>query len=156
MTMIAKAPRTARLALLAPLALLAACAQPASEQVGPPADAKTDVKARNGGSEPVIPAEFKALGTEPFWALTSTGSGTTRTLRYSTPENIDGTLVTVEDETADASIRRISGTLEGEGFTLVLTVQQCSDGMSDRIYPFAAQIVLGERTLRGCARPTDS
>ncbi len=156
MTMIAKAPRTARLALLAPLALLAACAQPAGEQAGQAVDAKADMKARNGGSEPVIPAEFKALGTEPFWALTATGSGTPRTLRYSTPDNIDGTPVTIEDEAADGSSRRIGGTLDGKAFALLLTVEQCSDGMSDRIYPFAAQVVLGEQTLRGCARPTDS
>jgi uncharacterized membrane protein len=28
----------------------------------------------------------------------------------------------------------------------------CSDGMSDRVYPYAVEVVLGEEVLKGCAR----
>lgn len=157
MAMIAKAPLPARLAiraaaLLAPFALIAACAQPSSQDDAPPAD----MPERNGTAEPVIPAEFKALGTEPFWALTATGLGTAHSLRFSTPENIDGTLVTIEDESAEGETRRVAGTLDGIPFTVALTVEPCSDGMSDRDYPFAARIAWGGETFRGCARPLDS
>ena len=166
MAMIAKALVPARrLAMaLTPLVLLAACAQPADEQPAGEQTASEEADSeppsgtaeRNGASESIIPAEFKALGTEPFWALTSTGTGTAHSLRYSAPGNIEGTLVTIQEESAAAETRRITGTLDDEPFTLVLTVEQCSDGMSDRDYPFAARIVLGDETLSGCARPVDS
>ena len=36
--------------------------------------------------------------------------------------------------------------------TLIAT--ECSDGMSDRIYPLTARVVIGEETLQGCAAST--
>ncbi len=44
-----------------------------------------------------------------------------------------------------------SGTTDS-GQTLVLTLiaTECSDGMSDRLYPLTARVELGEETLNGC------
>jgi uncharacterized membrane protein len=44
--------------------------------------------------------------------------------------------------------------LNGEAFTATLTPGDCSDGMSDRTFPFVATIALGEETLRGCGYTT--
>ena len=35
--------------------------------------------------------------------------------------------------------------------TVTLTLQACSDGMSDLKYSYAAQVKLGAETLKGCA-----
>ncbi|PKP63624.1 MAG: hypothetical protein CVT87_03330, partial [Alphaproteobacteria bacterium HGW-Alphaproteobacteria-9] len=43
-----------------------------------------------------------------------------------------------------------SGTMEGAAVTITLTPGVCSDGMSDRTYPYVATIALGDETLRGC------
>ena len=40
-----------------------------------------------------------------------------------------------------------------DGSTLVVTLiaTECSDGMSDRVYPLTARVELGTQTLNGCA-----
>ena len=171
MTMIAKPPedRLARrglamLASLAPLCFVAACAQPASEQAdqATPREAPSvpAPAAPQDGAESQIPASFRALGTEPFWAVISNGTGTGETatgagLRYSTPENIDGTQVMIEDETVQPALRRLTGTMDGKSFAIELTVGQCSDGMSDRVYPYTVRLAIEGESLAGCARPLD-
>ena len=40
-----------------------------------------------------------------------------------------------------------------EPVDIVLVRETCSDGMSDRRYPFAATVTFGRETLRGCAIP---
>lgn len=85
-------------------------------------------------------------GTEPFWGGTIRGSE----LTYSTPENVDGTVVTVKRFTGQGGVG-FSGTLDGKGFDLLVTEGKCSDGMSDRIYPFVATLQLDGETREGCA-----
>jgi uncharacterized membrane protein len=86
-------------------------------------------------------------GTEPFWGGEVTGDQ----LTYSTPENIDGTLITVSRFAGRGGLS-FSGTLDGAQFDLVLVEGQCSDGMSDRLFPFVATLSIGESDdLRGCA-----
>lgn len=126
---------------------LAACAQPATngEGVTEPQDRQQMAPASQ------IPAEFRALGTEPFWAVTSGSAG----LRYSTPDNSEGTIVIVEDEQSTPESRRLSGKMGDRPFAIELTVKPCSDGMSDRAYPFSARLTLDGETLEGCARRMD-
>jgi uncharacterized membrane protein len=81
------------------------------------------------------------LGTEPFWNISVTGT----TARYSNPDHPEGTAFPVE---------RFAGN-GGLSFTATLTPGQCSDGMSDRSFPFVATIALGGETLKGCGY-TDS
>ena len=85
-------------------------------------------------------------GTEPFWGGQVTGTR----LTYTTPENIDGTTITVE-RFAGNSGASFSGSLDGRAFDLMITRGQCSDGMSDRIYPLNATLKLGEEVRAGCA-----
>jgi len=85
-------------------------------------------------------------GTEPFWGGKSAGN----TLTYSTPENIEGSTISVERFAGNNGLS-IAGALEGASFDLVVTPGECSDGMSDRTYPLVATLQIGEETRFGCA-----
>ena len=39
----------------------------------------------------------------------------------------------------------------GQAFTVTLRATECSDGMSDRVYPLEAEIRYKGETLKGCA-----
>ena len=85
-------------------------------------------------------------GTEPFWG----GDASEGQLRYTTPENIDGVVIPV-DRFAGNNGLSFSGSLEGADFDMTVTPGDCSDGMSDRTYPFVATLQIGEETRSGCA-----
>ncbi len=89
-------------------------------------------------------------GTEPFWGGEVTGSE----LRYSTPDNIDGVRIIVERFAGNNGLS-FSGELNGQPFDLAVTPGECSDGMSDRSYPFVATLQIGEETRSGCAWTDD-
>jgi uncharacterized membrane protein len=148
---------------LAPLSL-AACqsespdpadpAKPAGapEQIGDPAipdPASTEVYDGIGPDE-----TLRFTGTEPFWG----GEVTGRTLRYSTPEDQDGTDIAVERFAGRGGLS-FSGELNGAPFEMMVTPLECSDGMSDRTYPFTVTLEIGEETRNGCgwteAKPFD-
>lgn len=85
-------------------------------------------------------------GTEPFWGGTVTGT----TLTYTTPEKPDGTTITVERFAGRGGLS-FSGSLAGTALEMMVTPLRCSDGMSDRIYPFTVTLKLGEDMRNGCA-----
>lgn len=85
-------------------------------------------------------------GTEPFWGGEVAGTS----LTYSTPENIDGSRIEVARFAGRGGLS-FSGSLDGTAFDLLVTEGQCSDGMSDRTYPFTATLKLGEEQRLGCA-----
>lgn len=115
--------------------LLAAC------QPGGDAERTTQAYAGIGEDETVTFG-----GTEPFWGGEVTGTR----LTYTTPENIDGTTITVERFAGNSGVS-FSGTLEGARFDMVVTEGECSDGMSDRTYPFTVTLEIAEETRFGCA-----
>lgn len=98
-------------------------------------------------SPTALPQRWQALGTEPFWAVEVTPGE----MRWSTPENIPGTTVAAR-ETAAGAARVWHATLDGQRFELRITPGPCSDGMSDTVYPFTAQVLVAGETRRGCAR----
>jgi uncharacterized membrane protein len=109
--------------------------------------AKETVAAAPAPSSPVPPpGPMQALGVEPFWSFDILPGQ----LRYSTPENLEGTAFTVRAEALDKGWR-FTGTLEGKALALTITSGTCSDGMSDTVYPFKASFTWGERTEQGCA-----
>lgn len=85
-------------------------------------------------------------GTEPFWGGEVSGT----TLVYSTPEDQDGTEIEVERFAGRGGIA-FSGQLDGASFEMMVTPLDCSDGMSDRTYPFTVTLEVGEETRNGCA-----
>ena len=98
-----------------------------------------------------LPADLRALGTEPFWAANITGGD----LRYLTPENIEGRTISVT-RADDGGEATFIGELEESDFTLAISTGPCSDGMSDREYPYMAELTIGEQVRRGCAREPDN
>ncbi|QUL37898.1 COG3650 family protein [Erythrobacter sp. JK5] len=90
------------------------------------------------------------LGTEPFWDFEISGE----TATYTTPENLDGTTIAVSRFAGNNGLG-FSGEIDGDALQIAVTPGDCSDGMSDRTYPFTATVSLGDRTLFGCGY-TDS
>lgn len=84
-------------------------------------------------------------GTEPFWS----GEVVRNRLTYATPEDQQGKTVTVSRFAGRGGLS-FSGELEGKPLTLAVTPAACSDGMSDRKYPFAVTLRLGEDVHQGC------
>jgi uncharacterized membrane protein len=86
---------------------------------------------------------YRAVGTEPFWALTLTGremifgeANTTLPVSEPQPEPIHG----------------FAGDIyQGKRISLnIVRGQRCSDGMSDRIYPDKVQVRIDGRSFEGC------
>jgi len=127
--------------LLAMALPLAACQDRADIGNVPGDDSDTQPFSRIGAEETV-----RLTGTEPFWGGEVTGS----TLTYSTPENIEGTAIPVSRFAGRGGVS-FSGELQGESLDLSVSEGDCSDGMSDRTYPFRATLRIGEDIRSGCA-----
>ena len=107
------------------------------------------VPPRSVGTSPDSwPARIDGAGTEPFWALAIDGQA----VRYTSPDEPAGRGGTVVRAGAHGRLV-LSGTLAGESLRAELTRETCSDGMSDRVWPFRLAVTLGARTLSGCAAP---
>jgi len=114
-------------------------------------DAPTDgIDPQGRTFDAVGPEEVVNLvGTEPFWAFKVEGDEGL----WTTPENQPGTRLAVTRFAGNGGLG-FSGTLDGEPFTATLTPGECSDGMSDRRFPFVATIALEGKTLQGCGYTT--
>ncbi len=140
-------PRTAALSIL--LLALAACGEApmgSSEDSAPPADAPASARA------PDYAGDFDVVGTEPFWAVKIRAASVVLT-RPDSPEvsnanpgvRIDG----------QQGVWDSSGVVEDKGRLVVrLTPGVCTDGMSDRVYRFYAEVWIDGETLKGCAEHT--
>lgn len=91
-------------------------------------------------------AVLKLTGTEPFWGATVAGD----TLTWSTPGNIDGVVLPVTRFAGRGGVS-FSAELDGATLDVAVTPGECSDGMSDRTYPFTATVQIGNAQRNGCA-----
>jgi uncharacterized membrane protein len=145
--------RPIALPLAAVCAVLLAACQPGAPAAPGADDAAGPAAAVPGNAEETAPyseiAEDEVLrftGNEPFWG----GQVSGRTLTYSTPEDQDGTVIAVERFAGRGGIS-YSGLLDGADFEMIVTPLECSDGMSDRTYPFTVTLSIGEEKRNGCA-----
>lgn len=83
---------------------------------------------------------YRAIGTEPFWAVTVKGS--TATLERPDKEPIRYAVSRHADKRA---IRYLS-----DGFSMTVSEGPCSDGMSDTVWSDRVAVAFGEGTLNGC------
>ena len=92
---------------------------------------------------------LRAVGTEPFWGARIEG----RCVTYSTPDDQQGTRVWARfDSGPDGGIW--SGALGGRPFRLITRPRpDCSDGMSDKVYPIEVRLTVGGEERQGCAEP---
>lgn len=94
---------------------------------------------------------FTARGTEPFWSVTVNRNG----IVYSSPEVSKRTYPYVTPRTAEGRpvdlvrVYRLNG--QPNGTLIIKKADSCSDGMSDKIYPYEATLILGNQVLEGCA-----
>jgi len=95
-------------------------------------------------------ALITAGGTEPFWSIAITPNENGYAAVYSTPELIDGVQFDASRFAGNNGLG-FSGEVDGRTFNLALTPGDCSDGMSDRSFPYTATLLLGDVTLYGCA-----
>ena len=93
----------------------------------------------------LFPAELRGLGTEPFWSVTIDGEQ----LTYDDPEHAARTVRVIRHE--ESAILVLTGKLASEPVSARVVARPCSDGMSDRAYPYSLIVTIGGRTLRGCA-----
>ena len=106
-------------------------------------DTPGEVLAFDGIAEDEV---ITALGTEPFWSATITGNE----MVYSTPENIEGRRASLTRFAGNGGLG-FTGTFEDTPLQLTVTPGECSDGMSDRTYPFTSTLKIGEELRAGCA-----
>ncbi|MBW4564751.1 MAG: hypothetical protein KME32_27230 [Mojavia pulchra JT2-VF2] len=95
--------------------------------------------------------EFIARGTEPFWSITVSKRG----IIYSSPDVKKQTfpyVTPLKAEGRPANLLRVYR-LRGRSNSLLIIkqVNSCSDGMSDKVYPYSATVILDKRVLEGCA-----
>lgn len=124
----------------APAMLLASCGQ--GENANVPGDTGDDSAYAGIAEDAVVVLN----GTEPFWGGRIEGV----TFTYTTPENIDGTRIAVSRFAGRGGLS-FSGELDGQPVDLAVTPGDCSDGMSDRTYPFVATLQIGSEQRSGCA-----
>ena len=144
--------RTALFAALASAVALAAChgGQPAPSAtqgagtgaIAAPED-RADTRPYNGIA---VDETVHFTGTEPFWGGQVAGT----LLTYSTPDKPDGDAITVKRFAGRAGVSW-SGIFKDQPFTLAVTEGKCSDGMSDRTYPFTATLMVEGQQRDGCA-----
>ena len=125
-----------RALFLASAVLLAACSQAPLPPGEPPAQP---------GAAFAYP--MRLIGTEPFWGATITAD----TITLSGADRPHLRFAAGERAVTGAGVRWRTNSASGDPVEVTLVRETCSDGMSDRTYPFQATVVLGSETLRGCA-----
>ena len=127
--------------LILPLALLIAACGPDTDATLP-GDAGSNTPYDGIGMGDVL----RFTGTEPFWGGKAKGN----TLTYSTPEDISEQVITASRFAGRGGLS-FSGTLREGAFTMAVTEGACSDGMSDRTYPFTVTLEIAGLIRQGCA-----
>ncbi len=102
-----------------------------------------------------IPYDFWCLGTEPFWHvliseteggifLKMLGETRGRVFSWSAPQ-----------KNGDVWTYNTTETQTGEKLRVTVRQEVCSDGMSDQQFGYTVALILGEKTLSGCAERWD-
>lgn len=132
--------------LLAVLPLLAACQPQAPD--GSPAPPPAEAKPPAGNMD--ISQPITALGTEPFWSVKVEGTTLTLTRPDAPPVAFTAPGAAIQSGRATW----VAKADDGAQLTLTIYASECSDGMSDRVYPWAAEVAVLNQDLRGCAVKT--
>jgi len=131
---------------------VAACGEgvPGTDRPAPAAATRADASACfRQGSERLALTPLRAIGTEPFWGARIEG----RCVTYSHPEDQAGTRVWTH-YTPSPNGGTWVGSLGGHRFEMrTRAAPGCSDGMSDRRYPIAVDLLVGRERRQGCAEP---
>lgn len=123
----------------APIATVVENSAPAQPSAPP---APTPPPAKSTPAKPDVPpaADYRALGTEPFWAIIVKGGQATLTRPGYPPLTF---AVSFRDD--GLKLR-----FHGDGLTMTITPGPCSDGMSDALYMDHVQVAFAQGILKGC------
>lgn len=101
---------------------------------------------------------FIGGGAEPFWSITVNRNG----IVYSAPDYSSSEIskrtytypyvapIKAEGRPLDVvRVYRLNG--QPNGILIIKKTDSCSDSMSDKVYPFQATLILGNRVMEGCA-----
>lgn len=129
--------------IIAATVMLAACQQ----HDGDAQDATARKQGEDGNNFTAIAPDetLRFSGTEPFWG----GSVTGETLTWTTPDKPEGTTIKVDRFSGNNGLG-FSGTLGASAFNMAVTHAPCSDGMSDRTFPFTVTVEISQETRSGC------
>lgn len=90
---------------------------------------------------------LRALGTEPFWGVDIEFDE----LVFSGVDRPEARMANPAPSFQDGNFVIAARDTDGQTFTLTMREVQCSDGMSDRVYPLEAEVHYKGETLKGCA-----
>lgn len=138
---------TAPAALPAPIVAPAApvtepAAKPPAEKAPAMPPPKADLPANPPKAEADYRADLNLTGTEPFWGVQIRKDRITLTRPDHPDISTRNPGVSISGETASWNAGEIMITLTPQRW--------CSDGMSDRQYPYAAEVKVGNEVLKGC------
>ena len=103
------------------------------------------------GNPPPLATDLTLVGMEPFWAIAvPKGGKTIKVSRIGDPDMEAG--YPVESKGKDGAIVLTSQSDQGD-IVMSLRAGKCKDGMSEREYPWAAEVLYKGQTLKGCAGP---
>ncbi len=111
----------------------------------PPATPPKPLVSRETPPPRTAAPDYRAIGTEPFWAVAIRGSTAILERPDKAPLHFS-----VQVDGDDKAVR-----YQGNGFAMTLTEGPCSDGMSDAIWSDRVQVAFGEGTLKGCGGARD-
>lgn len=106
-----------------------------------PAAAPQGTEAPPTATSPNATAPYKAVGTEPFWALTIDGD-------TAVFQPMEGASTVAQNITARPSFNGWRYT--SDIVSVDVTFTQCSDGMSDIVYKDTVTVLVGTQEFRGC------
>jgi uncharacterized membrane protein len=142
----ATAPVQATTPELMPIAPPASTAEPAPATPAPKATPAMPPKPDLPVTPPKAAEDFKGdlnlTGTEPFWGVQIRKDRIT----LSRPDHPD-----ISAPNPGPSVSGETASWDAGEMTVTLKAGRCSDGMSDRVYPYSATVSVGKETLKGCA-----
>lgn len=89
--------------------------------------------------------DYRAIGTEPFWAVTVRGDAATLERPDHPPARF-----AVARHVEERVIR-----YSGDGFAMTISEGPCSDGMSDALWRDRVAVAFGDGVLKGCGGERD-
>ncbi len=138
-------------ALSAAAVLLAACQPeaPGGGEAAPPADAPASAPTPAADPAAEFRVDFSARGNEPFWRVDIKGTDIVLTRPDAPPATATNAGLAATDGQA-------TWTAQAGAVAVMVTIARgdCSDGMSDLKYGYAAQVTWGDETLKGCGFAT--
>lgn len=143
-------PARRSLAVILMLASIAGCVRrPADDRTVVADSTKAPAPAAAASRAGLVITEWVALGNEPFWNVSIMPDS----IVWRTPEHLQGIHFPPAARERSGNVIRWQTARTGAPDSLDLSIERmtCSDGMSDRVYPYKATLRLDAQTFTGCA-----